>query len=352
MPYPPNGSLLNFPFTQNGVPVFGSQDASGTTVIPIANYTNHNGLWLPHPTDNNGYPIQAAQGTAPQTSGTTGTIASTNTATTFTIPVGSLTFGAGLFDAKQATVRIANVGTSQTITQVQLQLSDTVGAVSIPVTYTQSVSIASGATGVVVIPLTQGIGSQVSVIVTFGTAPTAGSVSVGIDWQSAGSALNHIAVTQSGVWNVGVSGSIPAGSNTIGAVTQGSAPWTVNKVGHNTVLGTYSVTFAASAAAGTVETVSVPLPSTYQDEALYLVAINNPSGLGTAVTVTFQNGMKFGSTSVLYTTVTSVNVASGAIQAYLIQGWLLGDAAAQINVTNSSAASSSGGTVQIEVVMV
>ena len=196
MAYPPNGSLLNFPFTQNGVPVFASQDASGTTVIPVANYTNHNGLWLPHQTDTNGYPIQAAQGTAPQGSGTTGTIASTNTAASFTIPMGSLTFGAGLFDAKQATIRLYNNGTGQTITQVQLQLSDTVGGVAIPVTYTQSASIASGATGVVVVPLTQGIGSQASVVVTFGTAPTAGSISVGVDWQSSGSA------------NVGLAGSL------------------------------------------------------------------------------------------------------------------------------------------------
>jgi len=62
--------------------------------------------------------------------------------------------------------------------------------------------------------------------------------------------------------------------------------------------------------------------------------------------------MNFGGSSALYATVTSVTVASGAISAYLVQGWLLGDAAGQISVTNSAAASSSGGTVQVEVVLV
>jgi len=177
-----------------------------------------------------------------------------------------------------------------------------------------------------------------------------GSRAVYLETSTGGSTLstdvtivNPLPAGSNTIGNVGIAGSLPAGSNTIGNVTQS---------GHNIVLGTYSLTFAASAAAGTVVTASVPLPGTLQKDALYLVAINNPSGLGTAVTVTFQNGVKFGGSSVVYATVTSVNVASGAVVAYLVQGWLLGDAAAQISCTNSAAASSSGGTVQVEVVLV
>ncbi len=122
-------------------------------------------------------------------------------------------------------------------------------------------------------------------------------------------------------------------------------------VGSNALIGTYSVTFAASTAANTVETASVALPSTFQKDALYLVSVNNPSGLGTSVTVTFQNAIGFGGANV-FSTVTSVDVASGAINSYLVQGWLLGDGDAQISVSNDAAASSTGGTVQFEVIRV
>lgn len=37
-----------------------------------------------------------------------------------------------------------------------------------------------------------------------------------------------IGTTQSGGWSVGISGPLPAGANTIGAVTQGNAPWALN----------------------------------------------------------------------------------------------------------------------------
>ena len=58
MSYPPKGSLLNFPYTQGqgGVPVFASQDASGTVCIPTANYTNTEGVWAPAPTTSEGIP--------------------------------------------------------------------------------------------------------------------------------------------------------------------------------------------------------------------------------------------------------------------------------------------------------
>jgi hypothetical protein len=164
-------------------------DANGALANVVAPwYLNGAGLWVPAPADAAGNPITAATGSAPTATATI-TVASTNTNTTLSTSagaLGSLVFGTGLFDAKQATVRLYNNGTGQTITSVQLALSDTVGGQSIPVTYTQTVSIASGGSDVVIFPLTQGTGSTPVVSVTFGTAPTAGSVALGVDWQSAG----------------------------------------------------------------------------------------------------------------------------------------------------------------------
>ena len=144
----------------------------------------------------------------------------------------------------------------------------------------------------------------------------------------------------------------PLGSTTTSPLITELTGHLVPQTGWNTTLGTYSVTFAASAAAGTIETVSVPIPSPVQKDALYLVSVNNPSGLGTSVTVTFENAVKFGGSTVDYSKVTSVDVASGTIQSYLVQGWLLGDADAQISVSNDAAASSTGGSVDFEVTRV
>ena len=126
----------------------------------------------------------------------------------------------------------------------------------------------------------------------------------------------------------------------------------VPQLGWNKYVGTYSVAFAASAAADTVQTVAVPVPTDVQKDALYLISVNNPTALATSVTVTFNNGVKFGGSTTEYSEVTSVDVASGAAKSYLIQGWLLGDADAQISASNDAAASSTGGSVQFEVTMV
>lgn len=151
-------------------------------------YQTPSGIMLPAPSDALGNPITAAQGIAPTFTQNTGTIASTNTATSFTLALGSLAMGTGLYDARQATVRINNSGTAQTITQVQLVLQDNVGGATIPVTYTVgSLSIASGATDVFTIPLTSGLASTANLIVTFGTAPVAGEVYVSVNFQGAGS---------------------------------------------------------------------------------------------------------------------------------------------------------------------
>ncbi len=180
--------------------------AAGTTPF----YQTPGGILLPGKADENGYPIHAAEGSAPQGSGTI-TVSSSNTDTTLSASVGSLAFGAGLFDAKQATVRLYNNGTSQTITAVNLSLSDTVGGQAVAVTYSQTVSLASGSTQAVVFPLTEGIGASATVSVTFGTAPTAGSVAIGVDWQSAGAA--NTAITAASGW-ANNSLSVPTGTAT------------------------------------------------------------------------------------------------------------------------------------------
>ena len=127
-----------------------------------------------------------------------------------------------------------------------------------------------------------------------------------------------------------------------------SNPAITLSIGNNVLLGNYTLTWAASVGGGTVETASLSLPTTFQTEALYLVSVQNPTTLGTSVTLNFQNAINFGSGN-QWSTVTSLDVASGATQSYLIQGWLLGDAAAQISATNDSAASASGGTVSVQV---
>lgn len=107
-----------------------------------------------------------------------------------------------------------------------------------------------------------------------------------------------LAVTQSGAWNVGLVGSLPTGSNTIGAVTQSGGPWTVsasslplptgaataaNQTTANTSLasidtkltGPLSVTSSAPAnASGTSGTVSTVITLTAPANATGFVLMN------------------------------------------------------------------------------
>ena len=56
MAVPPSGTLTAF----SGIPVFVSTDSAGTSVVPMAPYTNANGLWIPRPTDAGGNPLSKA----------------------------------------------------------------------------------------------------------------------------------------------------------------------------------------------------------------------------------------------------------------------------------------------------
>ena len=117
--------------------------------------------------------------------------------------------------------------------------------------------------------------------------------------------------------------------------------------GSNALLGEYSFAYAAAAAANTVVDEPVPLPTEYGPSALYLVTVSNPVALGTALTVTFQNGIGINGT-VEQATVTTITVASGVTQGYLVQGILLGDGAGQISVSNS-VATAAAGTAYVQV---
>lgn len=273
----------------------------------------------------------------------TGTISSSNTYTEAVLGLGDLQLSeptaadpttAGLlgmlWTPKHITCKITNTS-GQTITGIDLQLSDADATAATadpaPYDYGQAADfptggIASGGSALVTYTILGPVRRYPLLTLTFGAAPTTGSATVTVDLSGEGSAKSVL------------SGSL------------------VPQLGWNKYLGTYSVAFAANVAAGTVETVAVPIPTDVQKDALYLVSVNNPSALGTSVTVTFNNGVNFGGSTPDYSEVTSVDVASAAIKSYLIQGWLLGDADAQISASNDAAASSSGGTVQFEVTMI
>ncbi len=381
-----------------------------------------NNIFIPSPVDVLNQPIRSSENTAP-TFSATASIVSSNTATNVTLTLGSLAAGNGLFDAKVATIRVLNNGTSETITGLTLTLSDDVGGTAIPITYSvSSLSVDSGGTYTWVVPLSSGLATNASLGVTFGTAPVAGSVSTTTLFQGSGAVLSEFSGSNategnySLTWAAGIANPTTAptlatastGGSLAGATyyvkytylnangqTEGSdeanivipTTTTTNTLtvtipafptgatsadvyiattsGSETLQGnTTTTTYTQSAAlasgaalpssnttgqpANTDQTVSVPLPGVLQSNALYLVSVNNPAGLGTSVTATFQNAVNFGGGDV-WSTVTSEDVASGAVKSYLVQGWLLGDAASQISATNDDVASSSGGTVQVQV---
>lgn len=79
---------------------------------------------------------------------------------------------------------------------------------------------------------------------------------------------------------------------------------------------------------------------------------SSTQGPGTSVTVVLQNAQTFGTSSTYYADVTSVDVADGVAHSYLVQGWLLGDGASQIQVSLDNAASDQAGDVWCEVTQV
>lgn len=119
--------------------------------------------------------------------------------------------------------------------------------------------------------------------------------------------------------------------------------------GKNVLVANASVNFVSNAAANTVETASITIPTLLQKDAVYLISINNPTSLGSAVNVTLNNGMLFATATPIYSKVFNVDVPSGTVQSYVVQGWLLGDSASQISVKNDNVVSANGGTVSFEI---
>ncbi len=78
MAVPPSGTLTAF----SGIPVFVSTDSAGTSVVPMAPYTNANGLWIPRPSDGNGVPYNELRGSLPALDSTTTPLAASGTYTT------------------------------------------------------------------------------------------------------------------------------------------------------------------------------------------------------------------------------------------------------------------------------
>lgn len=103
--------------------------------------------------------------------------------------------------------------------------------------------------------------------------------------QTFSSSPQPVSALQSGSWTVAVGSALPTGSNTIGAVTQASGPWTVNvtQLGGNTVsagngtagTGTLRVT-VASDSTGTLA-VTQATASNLNVQAVGNIAHDNPS---------------------------------------------------------------------------
>lgn len=160
--------------------------------------------------DNTPLPIQAE---APYPSGSV-TIPAGNAALTLSIPLGSLLLSgassAALFDAKAATLVIANIGTGQSITSASLVFSDSVGTQTPSISYALSgVSVGNNGNQAFVVQLSNGLLKNVSLSVSFGTAPTAGSVSVQSTFHATGDPSTTVTLSSPNVNINQVNGATP-----------------------------------------------------------------------------------------------------------------------------------------------
>jgi len=152
------------------------------------------------------------------------------------------------------------------------------------------------------------------------------------------------ALKASGVFNIGYVN--PTTGQPEQVQGQGGAPFSV-PIGFNLSIGTQTVTFASSAAVQTAESATFTLPTVSQPFALYLVVIDVPANVGSSFTFTFNNAINLNGTTV-YATVTSLTAGQGTTISRLVQGWMLGDAPAQVVVTNAQETSASA-TITIQV---
>lgn len=115
--------------------------------------------------------------------------------------------------------------------------------------------------------------------------------------------------------------------------------------GQGTLLVDGSVSWADSAGSGTEKQVAVPLPEVQPPNAKYLVIVRNPS-TETALTVDVEGKEAGWSGSDRFPAHTaeqaSIPTDTPDGKAFLVEGWLLGDAG-RLTLSNDSALSSTGG---------
>lgn len=124
------------------------------------------------------------QNTVLTLSGNTGAIPSTNSATSFTIPLGNILSSSGqMFDAADIVLVVYDDGTSEAITSESVQFAGSINGQSVPPvdyqTYpSTAVSINPNTAASVFVPINSSILPTLNAVVNFSTAPTAGEVYV------------------------------------------------------------------------------------------------------------------------------------------------------------------------------
>lgn len=121
---------------------------------------------------------------------------------------------------------------------------------------------------------------------------------------------NTAGVLSTGEQKVSVTQALPTGSNTIGAVTQASGPWTINMtqvggsalaLGQTTMSASIPVTFASNQSALAITAASLPLPTGAATSALQS-STQGSVGAGTAATASTLTGGVFNSSAPTLTT--------------------------------------------------
>ncbi len=290
MPNPPSGTITQL----SGIPVFVSTDSTGTSVVPTTEYTNANGVWIPRPTDKTGYPLNKGAGR--------------NTLLTS----GTMTFSAG-----------ASSGTQQSV------------LVSLPAV--------SQPDALYLVSLMNPTGTPQGLTVTVGTSGSVGS-------NLAASTTYYYAVSAVGPWGETLIGSTASG-------TEGSTAYPIS-LSWNAQGGATSYNIYKGTSASGVDLLATGTTGTsYTDSGNTATSSTAPptssmQGPGTSVTAAFSVAQVFGTTTTYYAEITSVDVADGVTQSYLVQGWLLGDGASQLQVSLDNGASNPAGSVWYEVTMV
>jgi hypothetical protein len=111
----------------------------------------------------------------------------------------------------------------------------------------------------------------------------------------------------------------------VGVDTQRNAIRLIEPQEHeNLVIYDGTAAWSNAADTNTVVDKDIPLPTTLQPDAVYLIVINNVSTV-TALTVVVKSKETFGE-AVKYPELTRFTVPADSVKSYLVQGWLIGEA--------------------------